>query len=247
MSKRAPSPDLIPNPFIKKRNLAWIIHDSSAHGDDHQRAGRQSLPANGGKEKSDMISTAAVEAGQVTISNHLEHFSTILSSHIQHSSLLSIPDYSELYKSSIGNPSGAHFVVHQHDHPIAGTHYDLRLQINETSSASWAIMYGLPGDPNSKRLNRNATETRIHCLWVSCFFNVLSFMFLGAVSLWSGQATTCEYCQDHVLTKSRSEPSCGNCIRFHWISHYMGHWDIYSAASQEQIRTYRGSGLAKLL
>jgi hypothetical protein len=32
---------------------------------------------------------------------------------------------------------------------------------------SWAIMYGLPGDPNSIRLNRNATETRIHCLWVS--------------------------------------------------------------------------------
>ncbi|KAI9749257.1 MAG: hypothetical protein M4579_006946, partial [Chaenotheca gracillima] len=26
-------------------------------------------------------------------------------------------------------------------------------------------MYGLPGDPNSKRLNRNATETRVHCLW----------------------------------------------------------------------------------
>ncbi|OQD82717.1 hypothetical protein PENANT_c020G10126 [Penicillium antarcticum] len=26
-------------------------------------------------------------------------------------------------------------------------------------------MYGMPGDPNSKRLNRNATETRIHCLW----------------------------------------------------------------------------------
>jgi hypothetical protein len=26
-------------------------------------------------------------------------------------------------------------------------------------------MYGLPGDPNSIRLNRNATETRIHSLW----------------------------------------------------------------------------------
>ncbi len=26
-------------------------------------------------------------------------------------------------------------------------------------------MYGLPGDPNSRRLNRNATETRVHCLW----------------------------------------------------------------------------------
>ncbi|KAM5355423.1 hypothetical protein ACJ41O_002069 [Fusarium nematophilum] len=70
-----------------------------------------------------------------------------------------------MYASNAGNTHGAHFVIHQHDHPVAGTHYDLRLQINETSSASWAIMYGPPGDPNSARLNRNATETRIHCLW----------------------------------------------------------------------------------
>jgi hypothetical protein len=37
-------------------------------------------------------------------------------------------------------------------------------------------MYGLPGDPNSQRLNRNATETRIHCLWVSpsCLPHVLA-------------------------------------------------------------------------
>jgi hypothetical protein len=27
-------------------------------------------------------------------------------------------------------------------------------------------MYGLPGDPKSRRLNRNATETRVHTLWV---------------------------------------------------------------------------------
>ena len=47
-------------------------------------------------------------------------------------------------------------MIHQHDHPIAGLHYDLRLQINETSSASWAIMYALPGDPIG-RGNRNAT------------------------------------------------------------------------------------------
>ncbi|KAI9899183.1 hypothetical protein N3K66_005644 [Trichothecium roseum] len=62
-------------------------------------------------------------------------------------------------------PAGAHFVVHQHDHPAAGLHYDLRLQINETSSVSWAVTYGLPGDLNFVRLNRNATETRTHCLW----------------------------------------------------------------------------------
>ncbi|KAL2210380.1 hypothetical protein CC79DRAFT_1365772 [Sarocladium strictum] len=164
MSKRPQSPDLIPNPFIKKRNLDWTIHDSPKAHDDKQQS-EKSHSVTDGKQEPDKFSTAAVESGQVTITNHLEHFSTILSSHTQHSPLLSVPDYSELYKSSIGNSNGAHFVIHQHDHPVAGTHYDLRLQINETSSASWAIMYGLPGDPNSKRLNRNATETRIHCLW----------------------------------------------------------------------------------
>ncbi|KAF6231611.1 hypothetical protein HO173_010143 [Letharia columbiana] len=49
--------------------------------------------------------------------------------------------------------------------PVAGVHYDLRLQINETSSISWAIMYGLPGNANSRRLSRNATETRVHNVW----------------------------------------------------------------------------------
>lgn len=74
--------------------------------------------------------------------------------------------YSSIYTFNVGSKNGAHFVIRQHDHPVAGTHYDLRLQINETSSVSWAIMYGLPGDFNSVRLNRNATETRIHCLGV---------------------------------------------------------------------------------
>lgn len=58
-------------------------------------------------------------------------------------------------------------MVHQHDHPVSGPHYDLRLQFSETSSVSWSVMYGLPGDPNSRRLNRNATETRVHSYWVS--------------------------------------------------------------------------------
>lgn len=63
---------------------------------------------------------------------------------------------------------GRHFVIHQHDHPVAGPHYDLRLQYSRTSSLSFAIMYGLPGDPNSRRLNRNAVETQVHSIWV-CF------------------------------------------------------------------------------
>ncbi|ETS00627.1 hypothetical protein M419DRAFT_54335, partial [Trichoderma reesei RUT C-30] len=115
--------------------------------------------------------TAQIEAGAVQISNHLARFSSSLSSHLRPTSAdvprLSIARYARLYESCAGSPGGAHFVVHQHDHPVAGTHYDLRLQINETSSVSWAVMYGLPGDANSSRLSRNATETRIHCLWAS--------------------------------------------------------------------------------
>jgi hypothetical protein len=46
-------------------------------------------------------------------------------------------------------------------------------------------MYGLPGDPNSKRLNRNATETRIHCLWVSSFLPWVSHYVVDeSYSLW---------------------------------------------------------------
>jgi hypothetical protein len=106
----------------------------------------------------------------VHITDHLAHFTSLLSSHIlipfpPHLPRLLVSSYSSLYTASADNPRGAHFVIHQHDHPIAGTHYDLRLQINGTSSASWAIMKGLPGDPDSRRLGRNATETRVHCLW----------------------------------------------------------------------------------
>ncbi|KAF4462813.1 ABC1 domain containing [Fusarium albosuccineum] len=111
----SPSPSLIPNPFIKKRNLEWTLDPPST--------------------------PEVLSAPPAPLS------------------------YASLFVNNAGSPRGAHFVIHQHDHPVAGTHYDLRLQINETSSASWAIMYGLPGDPNSMRLNRNATETRIHCLW----------------------------------------------------------------------------------
>lgn len=115
-------------------------------------------------------SLAAVEAGEATISNHLQYFSTHLSQAIRPLSSeaqprLSIADFVELYTRN-QTPNGHHFVIHQHDHPIAGVHYDLRLQFSESSSISFAIMYGLPGNPNSKRLNRNAMETRVHCLWV---------------------------------------------------------------------------------
>jgi hypothetical protein len=115
-------------------------------------------------------SLAAIEAGQVEVTDHLTTISTKLKECIRPLPKQTIPrlpmkDWIELYKRN-EHPEGRHFVIHQHDHPIAGPHYDLRLQFSETSSVSWSVMYGMPGDPNSQRLNRNATETRIHCLWV---------------------------------------------------------------------------------
>ena len=110
-------------------------------------------------------SLAAVEAGEAQIFNHLEHFSSHISSCAQSFAPLSIRAFEDLYKRN-QHTHGRHWVIHQHDHPVAGVHYDLRLQINETSSISWAIMYGLPGNCNSRRLNRNATETRVHNVWV---------------------------------------------------------------------------------
>ncbi|KAM0475114.1 hypothetical protein ACHAPX_007248 [Trichoderma viride] len=203
--KRPLSPVLIPNPFIKKRNLAWSLESPLSSQDPHSATSSSLLPTSAATatastpapladniaavstniSTSTAISppaaparprptagtTAEIESGAVQISDHLAQFTSTLSSHLRPTSALiprlSIAGYSSLYRSCAGSPSGAHFVIHQHDHPVAGTHYDLRLQINETSSVSWAIMYGLPGDANSSRLNRNATETRIHSLWAS--------------------------------------------------------------------------------
>lgn len=114
---------------------------------------------------------AAIEAGDVEVTDHLNVFSTRLTQcarpllKSQPAPRLPIYEWVDLYRRN-AHPEGRHFVIHQHDHPVAGPHYDLRLQFSHTSSVSWSIMYGLPGDPNSQRLNRNAAETRIHCLWV---------------------------------------------------------------------------------
>ncbi|KAH0492511.1 hypothetical protein TgHK011_007460 [Trichoderma gracile] len=167
--KRPASPDLIPNPLIKKRNLDWSLDSPSSHLPPPRpisppptttTTSKPTAPAS----TTTTTTTAQIEAGAVQISDHLTRFSSSLSSHLRPTSAdvprLSIARYARLYETCAGSPGGAHFVVHQHDHPVAGTHYDLRLQINETSSVSWAVMYGLPGDANSSRLSRNATETR---------------------------------------------------------------------------------------
>lgn len=112
---------------------------------------------------------------------HLAHFTHLLTTHALGPQAswppvhprLPIPAYAALYARHSRRADGAHFVVTQHDHPVAGPHYDLRLQIGPASSCSWAVMYGLPGDPNARGRTggagagalRNATETRVHCLW----------------------------------------------------------------------------------
>lgn len=143
--------------------------DNDNHNDNDQSG--SAIREDSAKHDNDSPSLAAVEAGQVQISDPLALFSSRLAQAaaarpaLPDHPRLSIPAWMDLYLRN-QHPHGCHFVIHQHDHPVAGPHYDLRLQFSETSSLSWAIMYGLPGNPNSQRLNRNATETRVHCLWV---------------------------------------------------------------------------------
>lgn len=186
--KRPASPRLIANPFIKKKNLQWTLDapdfdPSDALQSDDAASGNVLAAQNAGSSSSapePRPTAAAVESGAAVVDDHLAHFSGHLAQFVTCAvgeyvvPRLPIDEYAALYAANAGSKQGAHFVIHQHDHPIAGTHYDLRLQINETSSVSWAIMYGLPGDPNSMRLNRNATETRIHSLWVSWLCNFVS-------------------------------------------------------------------------
>jgi hypothetical protein len=110
----------------------------------------------------------AVEAGKVKIVDHLAYFRSQLAiaSRCTSSDVprLSVDIFATLYHSNL-HPHGHHFVVHQHNHPVAGVHYDLRLQFSETSSISFALPKGLPGDANSKSISRLAIETRVHNYW----------------------------------------------------------------------------------
>ncbi|KAH9829000.1 DNA polymerase Ligase (LigD) [Teratosphaeria destructans] len=109
---------------------------------------------------------AAVEAGQAQIRHHLDYFTKHLAAARRSSPqpMLSMNHFSDMYKRN-QHAHGRHFVIHQHDHPISGVHYDLRLQFSESSTISFAVPYGLPGNPNSARPNRMAIETRVHNLW----------------------------------------------------------------------------------
>lgn len=140
-----------PPPVSRKRTLDRI--DESSNGEQN---GNKATPA-------------AIEAGKARIRNHLDHFCSHLRSLIRDvdlasHQLLSISDFATLYQRN-QHPNGHHFVIHQHNHPVAGIHYDLRLQFSTSSTISFAIPYGLPGNPNSRRQGRLAIETRVHNLW----------------------------------------------------------------------------------
>ncbi|KAI9701746.1 MAG: hypothetical protein M1820_006374 [Bogoriella megaspora] len=114
-------------------------------------------------------SLAALEAGQILIpNNHLSYITSRLHSlsRPSPSSFPRIPfsDFIGLYERNQSD-EGRHFVIHQHDHPVSGVHYDLRLQFEKGSSVSWALPYGVPGNAGSRRGRRMGVETRVHCVW----------------------------------------------------------------------------------
>ena len=193
--KRADAPAIVENPFVKQKNKSWTVGPpasltarvspprsrrnpknvadgtSSAADEVGKIVSEPNIRAQATEEIPHDTSptTAAVESGNVGLEDPVSFFSAKLleaaHSEVPGVARLSHRDWLDTYHRN-QHAYGRLFVIHQHDHPVAGTHYDLRLQCNSTSSISWACMYGLPGDPNSRRLNRNATETRVHNLWV---------------------------------------------------------------------------------
>lgn len=186
--KRRASPELVSNPFVKKRNLEWLISPPPFRNADRRRCelesqgarvhppvqeeeawtsteeGSKTVPRhevaqnphqessiaaenNTQKPLGGPSASSLIENNTVKITDHLAWFSNLLAKAILEpfpagQPHLTIPVYQSLYNRSFQSPAGAHFVVTQHDHPVAGPHYDLRLQINGDSSCSWAIMYG---------------------------------------------------------------------------------------------------------
>lgn len=111
---------------------------------------------------------AAIEAGKAKIDDHLTYFTKRLSKASRQTApivaRLTREDFAALYDGN-DHDHGNHFVVHQHNHPRAGVHYDLRLQFSKSSSISFALPKGLPGNPNSRSIGRMAIETRVHNYW----------------------------------------------------------------------------------
>lgn len=183
-------------------------------------------------------SQAAIEAGEVLIKDHLKFFSEQLQQVVKGGPgpRLSIEGFADLYQRN-QHRRGRHFVLHQHDHPVAGLHYDLRLQISETSSISFAVMYGLPGNPYSRRLSRNTTETRAHNLWVRkavafhivCCSLCLQIRVINDWTLLRPLNAPSRRSQANVTIES----SYRDCYSFYWQHAYLGHRGILYTTLQE--------------
>ncbi|EFE32774.1 uncharacterized protein ARB_00232 [Trichophyton benhamiae CBS 112371] len=217
----------IENPFVKPENQRWSVslHRSlvrsvsppPARARKRRREG-QTPPRVADEDdtkpedqpQSELkVDIAAIEAGREDVEDHLEVFSARLRASTR-PELPQVPrlDHSawrDLYQRN-QHEDGRHFVVHQHDHPIAGPHYDLRLQFSRTSSLSFAIMYGLPGNPNSKRLSRNATETRVHNVWNHLIESASAAS--GSMIIWdTGEYSVLPYYGSDALQTDKSDAS----------------------------------------
>ena len=114
------SPPPFSNPAKRQRRTTGIINKVVPETDR-----KQVVPSNPTFEFVDP-KPAAIEAGQIQIDNHLEYFSSRLARCVRPPpprcaarSLLSIERFEELYRRN-QHARGNHFVVHQHDHPVAG-------------------------------------------------------------------------------------------------------------------------------
>jgi len=71
-----------------------------------------------------VINPATVEAGLVEVRDHLQYFTLELSKAqrpvVPSMPRLAINHFVDLYKRN-DNDQGHHFVIHQHDHPVAGS------------------------------------------------------------------------------------------------------------------------------
>ncbi|OAG25818.1 hypothetical protein CC77DRAFT_1026979 [Alternaria alternata] len=141
------------------------------------------------------LAHASIEAGKVKIDDHLTFFRSQLAGASRDTlpdiPRISICNFATLYQSNL-QPHGHHFVVHQHNHPVAGVHYDLRLQFSKTSSISFALPKGLPGDPNSKSTGRLAIETRVHNYWnhlIECAGNKTGSLLIWDTGTYNNEET----------------------------------------------------------
>lgn len=158
---------------------------------------------------------ADVEAGRAEIEDHLTYFKRHLAKAARTTCTdvprLTIEDFATLYENNL-HQHGHHFVIHQHNHPKAGVHYDLRLQFSATSSVSWAFPKGLPGNPNSRQSGRMAVETRVHNLWNNLIES--ASMKTGSLLIWDTGTYTVlsrKKDQEEVLSLQTTDDDSDQC------------------------------------